>query len=119
VVRFEALCLLFIEQPDFVQEMIDFWAEFVLNTLAPVLTRVELDNVIFSEDMAYKEHSMLLTQDGAAVPPAHLQALGSGCQIQRLSRRFQWIRMVCRRIDPALDRSWLQLLHSARSRGGQ
>lgn len=56
---FETLCVLFIEQPDFIQEMIDFWADFVLKTLEPILSSVELDNVIFSEDMAYKQHSMI------------------------------------------------------------
>lgn len=56
---FESLCLFFIEQPDFVQEMIEFWENFVLKTLEPILSRVELDNVIFSEDMAYKLHSMI------------------------------------------------------------
>jgi uroporphyrinogen decarboxylase len=55
----EALCLLTIDQPDFVQEMIDFWADFVLRTLEPILGQVELDNVTISEDMAYKLHSMI------------------------------------------------------------
>jgi hypothetical protein len=56
---FEHLCLLFIEQPEFIQEMVDFWCDFVLSTLQPLLSRVELDNIIFSEDMAYKQHSMI------------------------------------------------------------
>jgi hypothetical protein len=56
---FEGLCLLFIERPDFVQEMVDFWQDFVLETVQPILARIELDNVIFSEDMAYKQHSMI------------------------------------------------------------
>jgi hypothetical protein len=59
---FETLCLLFVEAPDFVQEMIDFWGNFVLRTLDPVLTRIELDNITFSEDMAYKLHSMISPQ---------------------------------------------------------
>jgi len=56
---FEHLCLLMVEQPDFVQEMAEFWADFVLRTLEPILTRVELDHVQVSEDMAYKQHSMI------------------------------------------------------------
>ncbi len=56
---FENLCVLFVEQPDFVQEMIDFWEDFVLKVLKPVLARVKLDNIVFSEDMAYKQHSMI------------------------------------------------------------
>ncbi len=56
---FETLCTLFVEEPAFVQEMIDFWGSFVLRTLEPLLARLELDAITFSEDMAYKLHSML------------------------------------------------------------
>jgi len=56
---FENLCIMFIDEPDFVQEMIDFWAEFVLQTLEPLLERVELDAVVIAEDMGYKMHSMI------------------------------------------------------------
>jgi hypothetical protein len=55
----ENLCILMIDDPGFVQEMIDFWTDFVLQTLAPILDRVELDYVRFGEDMAYKKHSMI------------------------------------------------------------
>jgi uroporphyrinogen decarboxylase len=56
---FETLCTLFIEEPGFVQEMIDYWGSFVLRTLDPLLSRIELDAITFSEDMAYKLHSMI------------------------------------------------------------
>jgi hypothetical protein len=56
---FENLCLLLIDAPDFVQEMIDFWSDFVMRTLEPILARVELDYVQVNEDMAYKLHSMI------------------------------------------------------------
>jgi len=56
---FENLCMLIIEEPDFTKEMIDFWADFVLKTLKPILKKVKLDYVLFSEDMAYKQHSMI------------------------------------------------------------
>ena len=56
---FENLCILMIEQPDFVQAMIDFWSDFVLQTLEPILERVSPDLVQISEDMAYKMHSMI------------------------------------------------------------
>ena len=56
---FENLCFMLVDEPDFVQEMIDFWREFVLRTLAPVLAWVELDAVVISEDMGYKMHSMI------------------------------------------------------------
>jgi hypothetical protein len=55
----EHLCLLMVEEPDWVQDMIDFWAAFVLRVLEPILARVELDHVQVSEDMAYKMHSMI------------------------------------------------------------
>ena len=56
---FEGLCLLMADDPGFVEEMSGFWAEFVSETMAPVLERVQLDFVGISEDMAFKEHSMV------------------------------------------------------------
>jgi len=56
---FEGLCLLMADAPGFVQEMADFWSEFVAETMAPVLARVQLDSAGISEDMAFKEHSMI------------------------------------------------------------
>ena len=56
---FEHLCLLLVEQPDFVQEMVDFWTAFVLETLQPIVSQVELDYFEIAEDMAYKAHSMI------------------------------------------------------------
>ena len=55
----EGLCMLMVEDPAFVEEMSEFWAGFVSQTMAPVLSRVELDNVGISEDMAFKAHSMI------------------------------------------------------------
>jgi len=56
---FENLCLKMIEEPDFITELISFWTDFVSRTMAPVLQRVEVDYVLFSEDMAYKRFSMI------------------------------------------------------------
>ena len=56
---FEGLCLKTIEEPEFVAEMARFWADFVSATMQPILDRVRLDCVGISEDMAYKEHSMI------------------------------------------------------------
>jgi len=55
----EGLCVLMADQPEFVQEMCEFWTDFVSQTMAPILERVELDCVGISEDMAYKAHSMI------------------------------------------------------------
>jgi hypothetical protein len=56
---FEGLCIFMAEDPEFVDDMASFWAEFVSATLAPIMERVELDAVGISEDMAYKSHSMI------------------------------------------------------------
>ena len=56
---FEGLCLLMATDPVFVDEMCAFWADFVSQTMAPVLARVQLDFVCISEDMAFKAHSMI------------------------------------------------------------
>lgn len=55
----ENLCMMLIEDPAFVQEMIEVWAQFVTETLKPILSRVEVDDIRISEDMAYKAHSMI------------------------------------------------------------
>lgn len=56
---FEPLCMMTIEDPDFVREMADFWAEFVSRTMARVLDAGVVDQIGISEDMAYKEKSMI------------------------------------------------------------
>ena len=53
------LCLLFADQPEFVQEMIDFWKEFVSQALARILKQCRRTVSRISEDMAYKAHSMI------------------------------------------------------------
>jgi uroporphyrinogen decarboxylase len=56
---FENLCLLTVEDPDFVLEMADFWRGFVLEVLERLLARLVPDLVLISEDMAYKGKSMI------------------------------------------------------------
>ncbi|MFW6158252.1 MAG: uroporphyrinogen decarboxylase family protein [Planctomycetota bacterium] len=56
---FENLCMLMIQDPEFVHDMIDFWREFVLEVTRRVLDRVTIDSFHISEDMAYKAHSMI------------------------------------------------------------
>jgi uroporphyrinogen decarboxylase len=56
---FENLCMLLIDDPGFVQEMADAWAQFVLDVLEPILARIRPDMVMVNEDMAYKRHSMI------------------------------------------------------------
>ena len=56
---FEGLCTLMVDDPEFVEEMAEFWTNFVLETMRPILQRVRLDSVGMSEDMAYKSFSMI------------------------------------------------------------
>ena len=56
---FENLCMKLLDEPEFVQEMIDFWTDFVSTVMGRVLAEVTLDRVSLSEDMAYKAHSMI------------------------------------------------------------
>lgn len=56
---FENLCIKFIEEPDFIHEMIEFWADFVSKLIARFSSKITLDKVHVSEDMAYKAKSMI------------------------------------------------------------
>ena len=56
---FEPLCMLFIQDPAFVHEMVSFWQEFVSKTLERFFDSGVLDVFHASEDMAYKERSMI------------------------------------------------------------
>jgi uroporphyrinogen decarboxylase len=56
---FEPLCMLFIEDPDFVREMIEFWTDFVSKTIRHVLESDVVDRILINEDMAYKEKPMI------------------------------------------------------------
>ncbi len=56
---FEGLCMLMIDDPDFVDEMADFWMRFVSGMLERILPHVVPDSFFISEDMAYKAKSMI------------------------------------------------------------
>ncbi|OPZ83929.1 MAG: Uroporphyrinogen decarboxylase (URO-D) [bacterium ADurb.Bin429] len=57
---FEGLCMLCIENPEFVEEMAAFWTDFVSCVLARFFAAGgELLRLGISEDMAYKAHSMI------------------------------------------------------------
>jgi len=55
----ENLCMMMLEDPGFIEEMISYWTDFVSKTMAPILENVAVDSVGISEDMAYKAHSMI------------------------------------------------------------
>lgn len=56
---FEPLCMLFVEDPGFVMEMVEFWTSFVSRTMRRVVDAGVVDRIFVSEDMAYKEKSMI------------------------------------------------------------
>jgi hypothetical protein len=56
---FEGLCLLMMDEPGYVQEMVAFWEAFILRMLEQILAQIVPDHVQVSEDMAYKGHSMI------------------------------------------------------------
>jgi hypothetical protein len=56
---FEGLCTMFVDDPDFVREMISFWERYVLRLLDRAFRYAIPDCVHISEDMAYKSFSMI------------------------------------------------------------
>ncbi len=55
----ENLCIMMIEQPEFVDSMAAFWTRFVSDVLDRFLDDFCPDRVMIQEDMAYKSHSMI------------------------------------------------------------
>ncbi len=56
---FEPLCMLFMDDPSFIEEMCSFWSDFVYAVLERVFERFIPDYIHFNEDMAYKGASMI------------------------------------------------------------
>jgi len=56
---FEGLCVLMMDEPDFVAEMAAFWTDFVSALLERIFARVVPDRLGMSEDMAYKAKAMI------------------------------------------------------------
>lgn len=56
---FEGLCMLMVEQPELVDEMAEFWCEFMDRVLERILAAGKVDEVIVNEDMAYKKFAMI------------------------------------------------------------
>jgi uroporphyrinogen decarboxylase len=56
---FEGLCMLMLDDPEFVDEMAAFWTDFISRMLDRILPHVAPDNFHMSEDMAYKAKSMI------------------------------------------------------------
>jgi uroporphyrinogen decarboxylase len=58
-VGFEELCMLFYDDPDFVRDMVSFWRDYIARLLEKIFHFIVPDAVHLSEDMAYKQHSMI------------------------------------------------------------
>jgi len=56
---FEGLCMKFIDDPEMIQDMVDFWEKFVLRVLERLFEKFVPDLIMVSEDMAYKMKSMI------------------------------------------------------------
>lgn len=56
---FENLCVMFLDDPDLVRDMIRFWADYVSKLLLKILPHVAVDCFHISEDMAYKQKAMI------------------------------------------------------------
>jgi uroporphyrinogen-III decarboxylase len=56
---FEGLCLMCVEQPALVHEMMEYWTWFLLTLMDEPLRQIKVDWVTLNEDMAYKTAAML------------------------------------------------------------
>lgn len=56
---FETLCMIFYDDPELVQDMLNFWRDYIARLLERTLEYVTPDCVHISEDMAYKSFSMI------------------------------------------------------------
>jgi uroporphyrinogen decarboxylase len=56
---FEGLCMKFIDDTEMIQDMVDFWGDFVLRVVERLFKDYVPDLIMVSEDMAYKMKSMI------------------------------------------------------------
>lgn len=56
---FEALCMTFVDNPELVRDMVQFWANYISHLLVKVTRHITLDYFHISEDMAYKHKAMI------------------------------------------------------------
>lgn len=56
---FEKLCMLFVDDPDLIRDMVGFWTDYISMLLSKITSHVQLDYFHISEDMAYKHHAMI------------------------------------------------------------
>jgi uroporphyrinogen decarboxylase len=56
---FEDLCMAFYDKPALIQDMLDFWCDYILRLMERAFEFVVPDCVHLSEDMAYKKFAMI------------------------------------------------------------
>jgi uroporphyrinogen decarboxylase len=56
---FERLCMLFVDDPEWLRDMLRFWGDYLARLLENGFRYMSPDMVHLSEDMAYKEHAMI------------------------------------------------------------
>lgn len=61
----EGLSIMFCEQPKLVHEMMEYWTWFIMELMDEPLRHIKVDQVVLSEDMAYKTAAM--------ISPAHMR----------------------------------------------
>ena len=115
----ENLCMLMLDDPDFAGDGQFLDASSSRRPWQPILDKVQLDVVHFSEDMAYKAHSMISPAMTRRFLHAALRALGRQDKGQRLHGDRHGLGRRDRRADPHLDRSGHQRLRPHRGGGGQ
>lgn len=50
----ERFLIAFYEAPDLIHDIFSFWSKFVLDSMRPLLPHIQIDCVVFPEDLAYK-----------------------------------------------------------------
>ncbi len=55
----ENICMLFIEDPEFVRDMVSFWTDYISALLEKVLPYLDADFIHISEDIAFKQKSFI------------------------------------------------------------
>jgi hypothetical protein len=58
-IGFENLCMMLCDDPAFISEMVEFWTEYIAELLRIAFEYIVPDCVHISEDMAYKDFSMV------------------------------------------------------------
>lgn len=77
---FEGLSMMFYDQPELVHEMMEYWTWFIMEICDEPLSHIKVDEVVISEDMAYKTAAM--------ISPEHIREFMLP-RYQRLHQFFQ------------------------------